>query len=330
MKILFIGSKKFDYLQDLTYTGLVKSFGINSVIEANWVIKKHLDYYQYPKNIAYIKGSFFQTLFTSFRKDYDLVIVASAKCDTFESYKKILPTIPSITPIIFIDGGDREEVGGDLDRGGCDSLYHDVISQRPFDIIFKREMIIDKTYESNIYALPLSFNLDKLPPLDHNLIYDVTFWAGNNHPTRSRTFALLDGAFDCNSNGTINDIKSIKGFDRKGDLYLQELARSKIALNFRGGGWDTLRFWEIPAVARLMVSGRPGIIIPHNFEHEKHTIYTRDDQNDLIELLEYYLSHETQRETIAKAGRAHLEAYHTDRARIEYMANTLLSNGISL
>ena len=318
MKILFIGSKKFDYLQDLTLTGLVKVLGQKGVIELNWGLKKHTRYYQYPKNMSYIEGTFFTSLITSFQREFDVTLLASNQKDALESYLNMMDTIPKNVKTIFVDGGDREEIGGDATRLDHGELYSQIIAKREFDIIFKREMIKGVAYPKNVYPLPFSFNLDKLPKLDNDLKYDVTFWAGNNDPVRKRAFEILANKFDCNANGTTPDM-SMKTYPRKGDFYLQELARSKIALNFRGGGWDTLRYWEVPAVGRLMIGGEPKIIIPNNFFHEKHTIFTQDDLSDLEELITYYLVHEKKREEIAKAGLEHLMQFHTDKIRAEYI-----------
>lgn len=322
MKILFIGSQRFDYLQDLTYTGLIKKFGTKNIIEYKYNKKYHLNLYQYPKNIGFIPNTIFGSIFQN-KNQFDMVFVASAKIDTFKSYLQIIKKIPSAIPIIFIDGGDDESIGGDLAREGNKYIYKQATDIREFDYIFKREYIINKDYAKNIFPLPFSFNFDKLPILNKLMRYDVTFWAGNNHSTRERAFKLLKDKYDCNANGTTPD-KDFKSFNRKGDFYLQELARSKIALNFRGGGWDTLRYWEIPAVGRLMISQKPNIVIPNNFEHEKNVIFCSDDLSNLNELIEYYLQNNTKREEISNHSSIHIKKYHNDITRVEYILEKVI------
>ena len=53
MKVLFIGSSKYDYLQDLTYNGLVKVLGRRSVVEAKTVFRYHFPLKKYPKDLGY-------------------------------------------------------------------------------------------------------------------------------------------------------------------------------------------------------------------------------------------------------------------------------------
>lgn len=62
MKILYINTPSFDYVQDLTYSGLVKEFGLSNVIDYKWNKKFHIPYKKYPKNNGYMKHSFFSNL----------------------------------------------------------------------------------------------------------------------------------------------------------------------------------------------------------------------------------------------------------------------------
>jgi spore maturation protein CgeB len=103
-------------------------------------------------------------------------------------------------------------------------------------------------------------------------------------------------------------------------FYLKEIARCKIVLNFRGLGWDTMRYWEVPAVGSFMISQEPKILIPNNFESGKHLVWCSDGLDDLIDTIDYYLARPTERERIAKNAREHLIKYHLNTVR----AKTLL------
>jgi spore maturation protein CgeB len=107
-------------------------------------------------------------------------------------------------------------------------------------------------------------------------------------------------------------------YARKGEKYLQELQRCKIVLNFRGVGWDTLRYWETPAVGRFMISQKPGIVIPDNFVDGTEIIFCKDDLSDLIELCEYYLQRDVERESIADNARKAARERHSDVSRAQY------------
>lgn len=318
MKILFINSLSADYVQDLTYSGLVKVFGKENIIDYPWNKKYHLPYKKYPKNLGYTSGSLFSSLLNRSFKNIDLVIVGSAKVDCFESYLSILESIPTNVNTVFVDGGDQSEIARDLVIYGRPELYGKVIEKREFDYIFKREYLLESNHPSNVHPFPISFNMDRLPSIPQEYKYDVSFWAVESDPIRVDALNLLQNEFDCAENGTVRSQKFSR-YKRKGDFYLQELAACKVVLNFRGGGWDTMRYWEVPAVGAFMMSQNPGILIPNNFIHEKEVIFIKDDLSDLIDLAEYYRKHDDVREKIAQNGHQKLLAYHTDVKRIEYM-----------
>ena len=156
MKILYICSHKFDYLQDLTYSGLVKVIGKNNITDYPWNPKYHLPLKEYPKNLGFTSFSI-PPLFRNGFKNYDLVILAAAKKDALATYLKILPLIKD-KPIVFMDGGDLPEIGGDCYRLGSGNAYEAAIKQRPFDIILKREYIPSlHDGNKNIFPFPFSF-----------------------------------------------------------------------------------------------------------------------------------------------------------------------------
>jgi len=318
MKVLFIGSKSYDYMQDILYSGLVKVLGIRNVIEFSWNKKYHLPYKKYPKNLGYFKNSLLSSIHLS-KNDYDLVVLASTKPDSFSSYIKIASKIPVTTPVVLIDGGDRPEIGGDLDRLGTPQLLEKAQAIRDFDFIFKREMKLNKAYDKNVVSLTFGFNLSRLPSqLPNNKKYDVAFWAGESHPIRTKALNKLQHQFDCDTNGTIKGV-DLENFSRTGTFYLEELAACKINLSLRGGGFDTLRYWEIPAVGSLLISEPADIIIENNFIDKKHAVFCDPSVDDLLDLCRYYLKNYSKREKIAKNGNQHLLKYHTDIVRANFL-----------
>lgn len=317
MKVLYINRNKFDYLQDLVYTGLIKTIGVSNVIELPWNNKFHLNFKKYPKNIGLYKGSLLRSLLNKADvKQVDIVIVASCHPDTLRTYLDIASDIPTSTATVFLDGGDWPAVAGDLDRLGGKELYEEAMSVRPFDHIFKREYLVDEEYEENIHPLPFAFNFDRLPKLFDEYKYDVAFWAVESDPIRTAALDLIQDEFDCAENGSIKN-QVMKKYKRKGDFYLQELARCKISLNFRGAGWDTLRYWEVPSLAGFMISQKPGIVIENNFEHEKEIVFCKEDLSDLIELCEYYLAHDDKRREIGRNALSKAKAFHMDIHRAQ-------------
>lgn len=324
MKILYINSKQSDYLQDLTYTGFVKILGIKNIVDYKWNKHFHINYKEYPKNLSYVKNSLISSIkFNLNFKDFDYVFVGSCKADCFETYLSIINKIPAKTPVILIDGGDNEEIGGDMKRLNVNHLYEKAIKIRSFDFIFKREYIKYKQYAKNIFPLPFSCNLDVIPTLKNSLKYDVSFWAVESHSDRTKALEILQNKFDCASNGTVLK-QEFKKYKRKGIYYLQELSQCKIALNIRGSGWDTLRYWEVPALNRFMISQELEIEIPNNFRNHKEIVFCKPDLSDLLDLCEYYLKNDLKREEIAKNSKKWAQTYHTDEVRAKYILEKLL------
>ncbi len=319
MKVLFIGSQRYDYVQDIVYSGLVKLLGQKNVIESNWNKKYHIPYKKYPKNIGYFKHSILDSIHLT-NGNFDLVVLATTRPDCFKNYIKLAPKISPKVPVVYIDGGDRCEVGGDLERLGEPQLFHKAQSIRDFDLIFKREMKIDTSYAKNVFPLTIGFNFSRLPKeIAIEKKYQVAFWAqDHSHSIRGKALNLLKNRFDCDTNGTHkgNDLDNYK---RRGDFYLKELAACKINLSLQGGGFDTLRYWEIPAVGSLLLSEPADIIIPNDFEHKKNAIFCQPSLDDLLDLCKYYLKHESKREKIALSGQRHIYEFHTDVHRAQYI-----------
>ena len=326
MKVLYINRPNSDYLQDIIYTGLVKLIGAQNIIEYPWNIRFHLNHRPYPKNLGQVKGEFFNSLKAKLSPhDYDIVIVASCHPDTIQYYSQIIKEIPPHVKTIFIDGGDMPEIAGDLSitKGNGKELYNELMSYRKFDYIFKREYLLDAQYDKNVYSLPFGFNLDHLPNnLNQKYKYDVAFWAVESDPIRTKVLELLEDKYDCKENGTTRN-QVMKKYKRKGKFYLEELSACKIGLNFRGGGWDTLRFWEIPALGGFMISQKLNIQIDHNFTDGKNIIYCENDLSNLTELCDYYLTHEEKRINIAHNAKKHIEEFHTDMHRAKKILDTI-------
>lgn len=306
----------------MTYSGLVKALGKTCVVDYHWSRKLHLPLKKYPKNLGYAPDTVVSSLYARLSSHYDVVVVAAAKADCFSAWLKVMDSISDNVPVIFIDGGDRAEIGGDLERSGNKHLYDEVVKKRPFDIILKREYLRDQSYAENVFPYPIAFNYDRLPSLPAEKKYDVSFWAVETGTIRTQALALLENEFDCRQNGTERN-QTFRKYKRKGDFYLQELAACKIVLNFRGDGWDTLRYWEVPAVGAFMLSQKPGIVIPNDFIEGEHIAYCKDNLSDLLDHCRYYLVHEQAREVMASAAHKHAKKYHSDQARADYLLEKL-------
>ena len=322
-RILFINSLRFDYLEDLLFAGLTESLGAENVVCYPVNYHYYFSKYDYPKNIGQCRAPrmYFADLFTLNNRlgkfEFDAVVIGSTKEDAFCSYMKIADSLPKGIPIVYIDGGDMPEIGGDAARMNFASLFDEVCKQRRIDLIFKRECLIGKKYPPHVFPLPFAFCPVDFHPRVSGKRYQVVFWAVESDPIRTKALNLVENKYDCKENGTTTG-QVFKSYKRRGKFFLEELASSKIAYNFKGVGWDTLRYWEIPGVSTFMVSGVPRIKIPHNFNDKEHVVFCRDDLSDLLPLTDYYLNHEEEREEIAQNGAAHVNLFHTYIQRARY------------
>jgi spore maturation protein CgeB len=104
---------------------------------------------------------------------------------------------------------------------------------------------------------------------------------------------------------------------------LEELSAGKINISLRGGGFDTLRYWEIPAVGSLLLSEPADIKIENDFVHKKTAVFCDSSVDDLVDLCKYYLKNKSEREKISKKGKEHLQQHHTDLARAKFLLNKI-------
>jgi len=322
MRVFFFCSHGFDYVQDLTFYGLNKVLGREKVVDYPWNKKYHLPFWQYPKNLGFSPGLLLAPpARKSLIKQSDVVVVGAVKADVFDSLLACIDEIPSKVPLILIDGGDLDSVGGDLLREGRATLFEEVEARRPFDLVLKREMVEHKNYPSHVIPFPLSFNTDLWRFQGCPKSYRVAFWGVESHPIRTKALRLLRGHFDCDENGTKSN-QSFNRYKRKGPQYLSALSQCEIVLSFWGAGYEALRFWEALGVGSFLLTQRPKIRMHHPFVDKTHLVYLEDDVEDLIDKCNYYLENPIEREQIAEAGHAHLIQHHTLTNRVNY----LLSN----
>jgi hypothetical protein len=173
---------------------------------------------------------------------------------------------------------------------------------------FKREMLHCVDYGANVWPLPFACP-------DHLVREDVSgardtpvFWAGH------RQFGLRRLYLEYLEEKHSWDLNKI--FEP--DEYADRLRRSSVGINIFGYGFDTVRFWELPANGCLLLSERLPIHIPQPFTHGENAIFW-DDLPELDRLLDHYLAEPEEAQRIAAAGHAHLRAHHTGSRRAEQM-----------
>lgn len=178
-----------------------------------------------------------------------------------------------------------------------------------FSGCFKREMLSCASYGPATFPLPFSYPDGKIPETDFTRSRKTDlFWAGHRRACLRRPY--------------LEHVE--KRLERRLDeeyppaVYAKALLDARIGLNLAGFGFDTVRYWELPAHGTLLLSERLPIRIPYNFEDGKTAAFF-SDIIELDEKLTYYLNHPAETAAIAAAGRLHFLAYHTASARARQM-----------
>lgn len=350
MKILYLTPWGYDYLPDQLYTGLCKVLGWESVVDFPW----KPEYHDPSCKISYLpqnpgrRHGLEEICALLERKEFDMVVLTAQRRGTLEALEG-LSQRRKLPPVAFVDSSDSPEMQATLFRGVGAAVYF----KREYqwqgttgmrDVYVRwRQFGRDRDLFSRTYPLQMSAILDTVPPPDGiPRDVDISFSGYVSHRKRIRAVQILRDVSDVRFEGgvyadpTTRKSKFVLGAipilraKLKGDPYVEEttynhkldyrdhyhlLRRSRIGLSIRGSGFDTVRYWEIVASRALLISERPFINIPNNFEHGKHAIFCRPDLGDLVDLVRTYLRDDAARATIADAGYQHLLKFHTCEQR---------------
>jgi glycosyltransferase involved in cell wall biosynthesis len=169
---------------------------------------------------------------------------------------------------------------------------------------FKREMLAGADYGPGSYPLPFAYPDRRVPQDVEGPRNTPIFWAGHRQFGLRRLY--------------LEHLESARGLklDAVCDQteYVRALLDTRIGLNIFGCGFDTVRYWELPAHGCMLLSERLPIRIPHNFRDGESAVFF-DDTQDLEEKIEYYLAHPEEIRAIARAGHEHFKRHHTGSMR---------------
>lgn len=331
MRILLVSNPDPDYTQDVVYHGLVELLGAKNVLDYPFTPR----YHEPPRS-----GMKFPMLHLDVRDEAprgelpqildwaDAVIIGSLHKSAYEAAREVLRLAPD-KPTAFLDGGD-------------DPYVHEIA--RHVDVYIKREVPLRHRVQTPLPLQKLYFRLGGAPqwrgplrevldfakvgdprivPLPFGVIdhgqravrekaYDVAFMG---MPTsRERTRLRRDLAALAR--------EGVRVFAPDGRIswwdYLEILGKARVGISVRGHGFDTYRYWEIPALGTMLLSEKPRIVIPDNFVHGEEAWFA--DPARMPDAIREVLAMDTER--IAAAGHRKLLAKHTSRAR----ASTVLAH----
>jgi len=172
-----------------------------------------------------------------------------------------------------------------------------------FIACFKREKHRAMDYGPHCYPLPFAYDGRKAVA-DLYSHREGVFWAGHRMFGARRLYVeCLEAHYGWKLDGRFSQ-----------EDYIRRIRAAAIGLNCFGMGFDTVRYWELPAQGCMLLSDRLPIELPHNFADGKEAVFF-DDLPDLLEKMDYYLAHPEIVAEIAAAGHAHFLRHHTNEAR---------------
>ncbi len=330
MKVLYLADPQADFGAFFIFNGLCETLG-----EENIVV--------YPSKLSYLgltdkyytldDGKRGNTVPGEYIKRRNLPIITAEEIfDTINTFDIIVLSSPRTYAVralrflkTYLSFLPRQKiVFTDHEDSLC--LREDIIDMFKPDVIFKRELTKEK---EGIHPLPFSSCIPYLDKGFNDQLKKINVFGSFGYTCGQRYQVIefltkeygQEGnylAIDCPKDNQAGLYPSkIPYFD-----YLEKMAKSKIALCIRGHGWDSVRRFEICNFETLMIADNIPIITPHPFEDEKHCIYF-EDLKDLKEKIDYYLRHDDERIEIAKAGKRHLDNFHTNAKRSEYFISTI-------
>lgn len=326
MKVLFLVEMQQDYGEFFLFQGLCELLGEDSIIlypfklsymgfrDSAYILYQHGNKRGMTNPPAYVKPRNLRIYpmeeIIDEMPSIDFIVLTSPRyypVHALRFIKHLYSKIPK--PLVFTDFEDTPEI--------C----YDLIDEFKPKIIFKRELI--KPIES-IYPLPFSSPIPYLSESfdDQNKTLDLFCALGYTCELRREVIDFLIEKRFTDKAYLALDIPALRLNGKYPSMlsyneYLKAIASSKIAVCLRGHGRDTVRYWEIPSFETLFLLKDPGIIIPNPFEDGQNCVKF-DTLNDLEEKINYFLSHDEERIRIAKAGKEHLENFHTNEKRATY------------
>lgn len=304
-RILILTHDYSDYGLDCLYDGLCGVIGPENVVEYPWKATLHGQGREEAKNYPCVfnhpgAARDVSELEAELRAGrFDLILYADVvQWARPAAVRRLLAAAPEL-PVALYDTWDsaHNQIPAVLEYLGRGAI----------SACFKREMLAGVDYGPNVFPLPFAYPECLTPdtPPDADARPKELFWAGKwVFGFRPLYLRRLQEALG----------RALEEAPYTQEAYRRELLQSRAGLSLFGFGFDTVRYWELPAHGCLLIAERPRIRIPHNFEDGVSALFF-DDLPELEQRIAWMRQHPAEAAGIARAGREHFLRHHTSAAR---------------
>lgn len=301
-RVLFVTHPRPHYGLDVLHDGLCELLGDDNVVEFPFKPALHgaplTEQANYPCQF-FRAGTprSFEALLSDLEKGrFDVVLYGDIEGHLETPFARRLADAARHLPICLVDAQDDP-----IDHRTELSVR---LGTERFFCYFKREMLSCWDYGPLTVPLPFAYPDNRVPRAIEAARTQGLFWAGHRQfGLRRRYLEHLESKFNLDLSRSFTQ-----------DEYSAALRRSRIGLNLFGFGFDTVRYWEVPAHGCMLLAERPPIRIPFNFQDGQSAVFF-DDLADLEAKLAHYLEHPDRAAAIALRGHEHLKRFHTASAR---------------
>ena len=301
-RVLMITDDRPNHGLDVLYDGLHAALGPDNVVEYPWKPTLHgrpaKRFGKYPClfDLPGEARSLDEVVESLRREDFDLVLFGDLEATIPDEDVRRLGAACSEVPVFVLDQLDdyRDNRAGALERLGVDGVAG----------YFKREKLTCYDYGPDAYPMPLAYAERYMPESLPAERPNAFFWAGQRlFGLRKLSLEYLESLLDVDLNRKYSQ-----------EEYARELRSSRIGLALFGFGFDTVRYWEVPAHGCMLLAERRPIVIPQDFR-DGETAVLFDDLPDLEQKLRHYMDAPEECAAIGQAGHEHLKKFHTGAAR---------------
>lgn len=194
-------------------------------------------------------------------------------------------------------------------------LEAQVEKSKYFDLVFSAQKNALPYLGPNTRWLPAGASIHEVDcQLDRSI--DVGF-VGN----------IFDGLHKRRKNVVERLIKDVPGFKHYSNVFLDDKARltssMKIMVNVSLNNDINFRVFETLACGAMLITDKVfNNGMEELFEDGKHLV-TFETEDELIEKINYYISHDEERERIAKSGQRHVLKYYTHKELLHHVLEAM-------